>query len=341
MVNNLYLQIYKRFALAGMAIVTVLLIGTLGYKFIGGERYTLIDCLYMTVITVATIGYGEIVDMSASPGGRVFTMFIALFGIGIMTYIFSNFTAYVVEGELNEAFRRMKMEKMVKGLKGHYIVCGIEGVGLNIVKELHETGRPHVIVDIDKNKINKLLEEIRNEIFIEGDATDGDSLLKAGIKDANGLFAVTGNDNQNLVISLTAKQINPNIKVVVRCHDIKNMEKMKLAGADSVVSPTLIGGMRMASEMIRPMVVSFLDVMLRDKEKNLRIEEVSAPQSFTETTIASLNIKKLPNVLLLAVRTKGDWIYNPPDNYLVKPENTLIFMTTPDGRDNLKKIFAS
>lgn len=341
MVNNLYLQIYKRFALAGIAIASVLLMGTIGYKFIGGDKYTIIDCLYMTVITVATIGYGEIIDMSASPAGRVFTMFIALFGIGIMTYIFSNFTAFVVEGELNEAFGRMKMEKMVKGLNEHYIVCGIEGVGFNIVKELYEIGRPHVIVDIDKNKINKLLEEIRNEIFIEGDATDGDTLLKAGIKDAKGLFAVTGNDNQNLVISLTAKQINPNIKVVVRCHDTKNMEKIKMAGADSVVSPTLIGGLRMASEMIRPMVVSFLDVMLRDKEKNLRIEEVSAPQSFAERTVASLNMKRHPNILLLAVRTKTDWIYNPPDDYVVKPENTLIFMTTPDGRNELEKVFAS
>ena len=162
-------------------------------------------------------------------------------------------------------------------------------------------------------------------------------LLKAGIKRAKGLFAVTDEDNQNLVICLTARQLNPNLRIVARCNEPKNSEKMSRAGADAVVSPTLIGGLRIASEMIRPTVVSFLDIMLRDREKNLRIEEVTVPTSFTGKTISVLGLKKYRHVLLLAVKTKDDWIYNPPDDYVIGPANTLVVMTDVEGREGLER----
>lgn len=334
-------DIYKKFLFAGIALVAVLLTGTMGYRMIGGQQYSILDCLYMTVITITTIGYGEIINLSENPAGRIFTIFIALSGIGVITYTLSNFTAFLVEGELNEAFRRKKMEKMINKFKNHYIVCGIEGVGFHIVKELYETGRPHVIVDIDRGKIEKILEAFHEKAFIEGDAADSDTLLKAGISQATGLFAATGDDNHNLVISLTAKQLNPAIRVVSRCHDVKNIEKMKKAGADAVVLPTSIGGLRMASEMVRPAVVSFLDIMLRNKEKNLRIEEVAVPGSFVGKSLSSINLGKHPHILLLAVRAKEDWIYNPSDDYIIGPENTLVFMTTPEERYELEKIFSA
>jgi len=340
MSNNISSEIYKKFLWAGISLVFVLVIGTVGYWFVGRGQYSLLDCLYMTVITIATIGYGEIIDMSDNPAGRGFTIFIALFGIGTLTYILSNFTAFIVEGELNETFRRRKMEKIIKKFKDHYIVCGIEGVGFHIVSELYDTKRPHVIVDIDRKKIEKILETFQERVYIEGDATDSDTLLKAGIMEAKGLFAVSGDDNQNLVISLTAKQLNPNIRVVARCHDLKNIDKVKKAGADAVVSPTFIGGLRMASEMVRPTVVSFLDIMLRDKDKNLRVEEIPVPESFVGKAIADLQLKKYPNMLLLAVRTKDDWIFNPSDDYVIKPENALIFMATPQERQEMESIFS-
>lgn len=340
MTKYIYFEIYKKFLYAGIALAGILLTGMTGYRIIGGPQYSIVDCLYMTVITITTIGYGEIIDMSGNPAGRIFTIFIALSGIGIITYTLSNFTAFVVEGELNEAFRRKKMEKMINKFKNHYIVCGIEGVGFHIVKELYETGRPHVIIDIDRGKIEKILETFQEKVFVEGDATNSDTLIKAGINHATGLFAVTGDDNENLVISLTAKQLNPNIRVVSRCHDTKNIGKMKKAGADSVVSPTFIGGLRMASEMIRPAVVSFLDIMLRDKEKNLRIEEVILPDSYERRPLSSVNLKKYPHTMLLALGKKDDWLYNPPDDYVIEPGSTLIFMTTPEERLELEKIFS-
>jgi voltage-gated potassium channel len=341
MALNLYSKNYRKFIGAGLLLIVIVAAGTVGYWFIGEKRYSVVDCLYMTFITVATIGYGEIVDMSHNPGGRIFTMFIAISGIGVATYILTNLTAFMVEGEMSEAFRRRKMEKMIGKLKGHYIVCGVEGVGFHVLSELSETRRPYVAVDIDKEKIDKTLEAFRDQLYIEGDATDSDSLHAAGIKRAKGLFAVTGDDNQNLVISLTAKQLNPDIRVVARCWDLKNIEKMKKAGADAVVSPTFIGGLRMASEMVRSTVVSFLDTMLRDREKNLRIEELTVPKSFVGKPVSAICLREYPNTLLLAARTEGEWIYNPAADYILKSGDTLIFMTTPNERDHMQTIFCA
>jgi voltage-gated potassium channel len=323
-----------------MALVVIVTVGTAGYWVIGGRNHSIVDCLYMTIITVATIGYTEVVDMSHNPAGRIFTMFIAISGIGTATYILTNLTAFMVEGELSEAFRRRKMEKMISKLRGHYIVCGVEGVGFYVLSELSDTKRPYVAVDVDRDKIDKTLDDFHDQLFIVGDATDSDTLVEAGINHAGGLFAVTGDDNQNLVISLTSKQLNPGVRVVARCRDLRNIEKMKKAGADAVVSPTFIGGLRMASEMVRSTVVSFLDTMLRDREKNLRIEEFKVPETFAGKTIAEMSWRGHPNTLLLALKTEGDWIYNPPTKYILKPNDTVIFMTTPEERDRLEAIFS-
>lgn len=337
MQNTITSQLYRRFIFSGVAICFILLVGTTGYWFIGARGVSLVDCLYMTVITITTIGYGEIIDLSGNPGGRIFTMFIALSGIGVITYTLSNFTAFIIEGELNEAFRRKKMEKVIQKFRNHYIVCGIDREGFHIVSELFQTKRPHVVVDIDRKNIEKILEAFHDKVYVEGDATDNDTLIDAGIVHAKGLFAATGDDNQNLVICLTARQLNPNIRIVARCDDFKNVSKMKKAGADAVVSPTFIGGLRIASEMIRPTAVSFLDIMLRDKEKNLRIEEMPVHETSAGRSVSELEIKKHPNTLLVAIKTPKDWKFNPPDDYIVEAEDTLIVMTTPDDRDEMGK----
>jgi voltage-gated potassium channel len=327
--------IYRRFVWGAVILLAIVLIGTVGYWFIGGRQYSFVDTLYMTVITITTIGFEEVIDLSGNVGGRIFTIFIAISGIGIMAYIVTNITALVVEGELTESFRRRRMEKIAGNYKGHYIVCGLGRVGCYIANELHATRRPHVVVDVNKKNIESSLESFHDEVFIEGDATDSNTLLRAGVEKAAGLFAVTGDDNQNLVVSLTAKQLNPKLRVVARCNDMRNSQKMKKAGADAVVSPCAIGGLRMASEMVRPTVVSFLDIMLRDKEKNLRVEEWPVPKSFVGRPISALNLKRCSHTLLLAVRTKEDWVYNPSENYVIDQNNTLVFMTTPEGRDEL------
>ncbi|MDP2731091.1 MAG: potassium channel protein [Dehalococcoidales bacterium] len=329
-------QIRKRFLWAGLILITIIIIGTLGYWIIEGRQYSLLDTFYMTFITITTIGFGEIFELSAP--GRVFTIFIAISGIGILLYVVTNFTAMLVEGDLMQTFRRRRMEKLAGNYEDHYIVCGLGTVGSNIAKELDATGRQYVIVDVNKNKVARHLELLRAAVFIEGDATDNETLVKAGVNRARGLFAAAGDDNSNMIISLTARQLNPELRIIVRCNEITNQEKIIRVGADAVVSPSFIGGLRMASEMVRPTVVSFLDIMLRDREKNLRVEEIGVSARLAGKTISDLDIKKKSSTLLLAVKTGNDWVYNPQDDYTIRPENVLVFMTTPEGRDELEKI---
>ncbi|MCA1932951.1 MAG: potassium channel protein [Calditerrivibrio sp.] len=313
-------------------------ISTFGYYIIGDFKYSIIDCFYMTMITITTIGYGEIIDLNNNPSGRIFTIFVAIFGIGILTYILSNFTAFILEGEINKKHRRKKMEKIIKKLSSHYILCGIEDMSLYIAKELYDTKRDFVIVDNEEKKIEKFRESFNKLMYIIGDPTDIETLEKAGIKNAKGLFAVAEDDKSNIVITITARQANNNLRIVTQCRDIKNVDKIKKAGADSVISPTFIGSLRMTSEMVRPTVVTFLDMMLRDKEKNLRIEEIQIPDLFVGKDIESMNIDKFKEILLLAVKCINGWVYNPPKDYILQKDDTLIVMTTAEERNRFEKI---
>ncbi len=330
-------RVRRRFIWCSAFLLAVIVIGTVGYWFIGGRQYSFVDALYMTVITISTIGFTEVIDLSGNPGGRIFTMFIAISGISVLLYVVTNLVTFVVEGDLNESFRRRRMEKTVNNYRDHFIVCGLGTKGSYIASELYGTRRPCVIVDADKEVVEKALQLLPDQIVLEGDATNSDTLIKAGVERAKGLFAVTGNDNQNLVISLTAKQANPRVRVVAHCTDINNEEKIKRAGADAVVSPDFIGGLRMTSEMIRPTVVSFLDMMLRETDRNLRVEEIPLPHAFIGKAISALDLKRHPQTLILAVKTEDGWIYNPPRDYVVRIADTLVYISTPEGKDELER----
>jgi voltage-gated potassium channel len=334
-------KVVKKLLAAVGIMVFMTTAGTAAYWFIGEGRYSLLDCLYMTFITISTIGYSEVIDLSASPAGRLFTMVLAASGIGMMTYILVNVTAFVVEGELNETFRRKKMENAVEALEGHYVVCGLDGVGAYVLDELRATDRPHVLVDDNREELDRQRTERGGLLSLEGDPTDSDTLRKAGAGRAAGLFAVTDDDNRNLVISLTARQINPTLKVIARCEIMKNAEKMRSAGADAIVSPTFIGGLRMASEMLRPSVVSFLDEMLRSDEGSLRIEEQAVPDSLVDRPLSDLGLTRFRHLLLLAVKTSTGWLHNPPRSHVMEKGEVLIFMTSPDERKELENIFSS
>ena len=329
----------QRLTGASVALVVIVGLGTFGYWSLTGRRYPLLDCVYMTVITITTVGFGEIIDLSHNPSGRILTMLIAVGGLGILTYMLSTFTAFILEGELTERFRRSVMEKKAAGLKDHYIVCGAGTVGQEIVRELHASGRPCVVIDTDAARLHALAQTFENIVVLDGDATDNDVLLMAGVARARGLFAATAVDHQNLVLSLSAKQLSPHTTVVARCQEMKNADKLRAAGADHVVSPSFIGGLRMASEMVRPTVVSFLDLMLRDRERNLRIEEVSV--GGTGRRIADLELHRFRNTLLLAVRQTDHWTYNPPSDHRLDADSRLIVMTTPQDRLELERCFGT
>jgi voltage-gated potassium channel len=333
--NTVLKSFYATFSRPLFALVLVHVVGTIGYRYIGGPKYSILDSFYMTFITVATIGYGEVIDLSHSPAGRVFTVFIAATGMGIVYYMMAKMTTSLVAGELNLILRRQKMLKRMSELKHHYIVCGIGRVGSNVAHELALTGRQYIVVDTNQEHINDYRERYSDITYLHGDASEDELLEQAGIKRAAGVFAVTGDDAKNLVITLSAKQLNPAARIVARCHEVNYIEKIRRVGADAIVSPDFTGGMRIASSMIRPQVVSFLDEMLRT-DRGLRVEEVDIPQQFAGESLARL-VPKSRDYVLMAVRSNGEWIFNPEDDFTVTGGNTLVLMTTPAGRIDLEK----
>jgi len=328
-------RLYLGFLWSLAVLIAIHIIGTIGYRIIGGDKYSLVDCFYMTFITIATIGFHEVVDLSNHPGGRIFTMVIAFAGIGAMTYLTSVVTAFLIEGRINEALGRRRMEKHIHMLTNHYIICGIGRVGRNVAHELTTTHRTYVVIDEDMQSIETHLEKYPGHLYIHGDASDDDILQKAHIETARGVFAVTGDDNKNLVISLTAKQLSPAVRVVARCHEIRNTEKIRKAGADAIVSPDFTGGLRIASAMIRPHVVTFLDRMLKSDE-NLRVEEVIVPAGFSERAIDEVDLPDR-GYILLALREQERWVFNPARSHVLRPNTTLVIMATPEGRHAVEK----
>jgi voltage-gated potassium channel len=335
--NDKLEQSLRNFVYAFGALITVFIFATIGYYIIGSGKASWLDSLFMTVITIAGIGYGEITDGANTPHGRAFTIIVTIFGIMAMTYIVTNVTAFLVEGHLNNFLRRRRMQKRIEELDGHYIVCGLDGVGKHILNELATTNREAIMVDISPEHLEQAV-KVYDMPHIEGDATDEGTLRQAAIDKAAGLFVATGDDNVNLVIVLTARQLAPDIRIVCCIHNAKNMDKARNAGANSVVSPTFIGGMRMASEMVRPTVVTFLDIMLRDKQKNLRIEEVEIPKGLAGKNISTLELKTHPHTLLMSIKHDNDWVYNPADSYKLSEGDVLVFMTTPGARTEIERL---
>lgn len=319
-----------------LAAIVVMAVGTLGYRWLGGSQYSWLDCFYMTFITVTTIGYVESVDVTHYEYGKLFTIFIGLTGIGVLGYMLSTVTAFMLEGEFNEVRRRNKMEKKIAQLKGHYIVCGMGQIGSNVAHELAVTGRHFVMVDRDRDHLQVYVEQHPAQLYVLGDATDNEVLIAAGIRHAAGVFAVAHDDNQNLVISLSAKQLNPDVRVVARCHDLKNAGKIKSAGADEIISPDFTGGIRLVSAMVRPNVAGFIDDMMKS-EGNLRLEEVGISQGMDAKPLSVL-YQGNKDCVVMAVQHDGQWHFNPASQHILHGGDALMVMATPQGRARLEQL---
>ncbi len=326
-------RILLRIYFAASFLVALIVVGTAGFYLAGGDEANLSDAFYMTIITVTTVGYGEVVRVDGF-GERLFAGLIALAGFGAVTFLFTSLTVFFLESDLDYTLRRRRMEKQIRKLHGHYIICGFGRVGRNVANELTTTHRHFVAIDADEAAMEAQRERLPGLVYLGGDASDDDLLLSAGILDAQGVFAVTGDDSRNLMIVFTAKQLNPRIRIVARCHEVRNAEKLRKAGADSVISPDFTGGMRIASSMIRPHVVSFLDQMLRSELK-LRLEEVNVPEHFEPRALDTLRLRS-PNYVLLAVRSDDDLFFNPPKSFMLQPGQHIIAMASPLGRQELE-----
>ena len=332
-------RLYLRFRRPTALLAIILAIGTYGYWIIGGETVSLIDCFYMTFITVATIGFTEVIDLTGHPGGRMFTILIGFAGIGTVTYIMSSLTAFILEGELNAAFRRQKMVKSVHNFNGHYIVCGVGRVGTNVANEVFASGRQVVVIERDEQALDAFRQRNPGVPAFPGDASEDDALREAGIDHAAGVFAVTGDDSKNLVVTLSAKALNPALRVVARCHEVNYIEKIRKVGADAIVSPDYSGAIRVVSSMLRPNVTRFLDEMT-GTDRPVRVEEIKVATHADGRTIGELGLRSHDRVIL-AVHGAEGWRLHPEPNDRLRAGEVIVAMVTPKGHAELTSKLSS
>ncbi len=323
----------KRVFLSLALFFSVLFIGVAGFMIIGGGRWSLLDSLYMTVITLSTVGYGEVVDISTNPAARIFTVIFIFLSLGTIAFAVTSITSFIVEGELKNILGRRRMEKEISRLKNHYIVCGSDETALTIIQELILTNRSFVVIEPLQEKIEKL-SALGNILFVHGDPTEDNVLIQAGIEKAKGILLSLPTDEANLFVTISARSLNPEIRIVTKGIDVKSHKKIFKAGSDAVVSPSFIGGMRMVSEMVRPAVVTFLDMMLRDREEILRFEEIQVKKGsrMVDRTIQEANIDKETSSLLVALKRAGKTKYdfNPSKDTKIQEGDTLVLIATPD-----------
>lgn len=335
-------HLYRRMLVALGFLLTVLAFGTGGYHYLGSGRWELFDCFYMAVVTLSTVGFAETLpDMRHVEGARSFTVLLIVLGSGTLLYFVSTFTAFIVEGDLMGALKRNRMNKRIKVLENHVVVCGMGSTGAPIVEELVATRTQFVAVDIDGERLARLDEE-HPELelhYVVGDATDDHTLLEAGVERARGVIAALHDDKDNLFVTISARALNPRARIVAKAVESTTDNKLRRAGADAVVSPNRIGGVRLVSEMLRPTVVQFLDVMLREKE-NLRIEELPVPEQSTlvGAELRRTDIRKKADVLVIALRAPdGTFRYNPGPDTLLEKGTILVVLGRTDELIRLRE----
>jgi voltage-gated potassium channel len=324
-------ELRRRLAAASVAIVLVIAIGTGGLYYLGAGYWTVFDCFYYTVITLTTVGFSEVLPGIADVEyARPFTIALIITGVGTFLYFASTLTAMIIEGDLQRAFKETRMHKNIDKLKNHIIVCGVGSTGRHVLNELSEYGVDAVLIDIDPEAVEAYRESINGKAFsLVGDATDDDVLERANIASARGLVAALARDKDNLYLTISARQANPSMRIVARGSDLRVLEKLRKAGADTVVSPNYIGGLRMVTELLRPKVVRFLDEMRRDKSKT-RIDEVEICEnsSFDGHSLRDIDFRSSNDVLVLAVRVPhvDGYTYNPGADFVLKSGMTLVVL---------------
>ena len=329
----------KRLLTGFIAIVVIVFVGGFGYYALGDGRWTLGDCLYMTVITVTdTVGYDEVLtDMKLVEGARAFTVVLLVFGTGSIVYFASTITAFIVEGDLRNVLFASKLKKRMKRMKDHVVVVyGAGSTGRNVIEELLKTGVAVVAIDTRESELKDIADKYPKAeyTFIVGDATDDDIMNQTNQNQARGLVAALSSDKDNLYLTVSARQTNAKLRIVARCAELSHVEKIKRSGADAVVSPNFIGGMRMVSELLRPAVVRFLDDMLRDRRAAYRIEEIRLGDRASElgTTLRDAKVRERFGMTVLAVQASDSepWTYNPDADVKIGPGVTLVVLGSSD-----------
>ncbi len=336
-------QVRRRLIFAGCSVLAVMAMGTFGYYLLGADAgWRLLDCLYMVLITVTTVGYTEVLDVRSVEYAELFTMLLLISGTGVSVYFLSAVTAFIIEGDLREAIWRRRVRGELHSASGHFIVCGAGETGSSVVEDLIASGSQVVVIENDPVRIDRLARRVGGQSFIalEGDATEDEVLHESGLERARGIVSTLHTDRDNLFVTVTARQLNPDMRIVSRAVDERAGQKLLRAGADAVVSPNQIGGKRMARELLHPGVVGFMDLMVRHPGQNLTVHEVTLPDDtpLDGMTLANSGIRTASGALVLSVlQPEGErYIFNPPPDLMLRPRMRLYVLGDQSAGERLE-----
>jgi len=326
-------EIKNKIILVVFIFVLTLSTGLLGYKVLAPQSSAL-DALYMTVITLSTVGYGEVIDLSGNPMAKIFTMVLILFGMGNLLFVVTAITSFITDGEIQKVLRKRRMLKMIEKIKDHFIVCGNGIMCKKIIEELIETKRAFVLVSTQEDEVKEWAQMHPDLLYVLGDPSHNEILTAAGIGSCKGLMATLLDDKDNLLAVVTAKRLNPHIRIVASVTNPEIIDKFTTVGVETIVSPTLIGGLRLVSEMIRPSVTTFLDVMLRDKSSNIRFEDVVVEENsfLSNQTIEGAHVREKTGLVVIALRKNQDegFVYNPGEEEVLSVGMSIIVIGDVD-----------
>jgi voltage-gated potassium channel len=318
-----------------LILVGITVSGTIGFMLLEGWR--LVDALYMTVITLSTVGFSEVRPLSEA--GRLFTTALIVSGVASVGYLFSAISHNIVSGELHGTLRRRRMQKSVDHLRDHFIVCGYGRVGGEVARDLLRKGRLCVLVETEVESL-----ESTDLLYVAGDASNDDILREAGIERAAGLVAATGSDATNVFITVSAHTLNPGLNIVARANKPATEAKLLHAGATHVISPYTLGGRRIATQLLYPSVTDFLDVVMHSADLELRLEEieVAGGSELDDKTVAEVDVRRRAGANVLAlVRRDGEQrsvVNNPPATLRIRPGDVLIALGNRDQLRALAKL---
>jgi voltage-gated potassium channel len=316
--------------------------GSIGYKIIYPE-HSWVRIFFMTAITLSTVGYGDVLGVERSEVAEIYTIALILTGMGTVLYAVSSITAFIVEGDLKNLLSEHSKIRRLQKMKDHYIICGAGDTGSQVIKELKLNGEFCVVIELSEKLIEQLKKQYPDLIFLQKDATEEETLREAKIETAKGLVATLSNDKDNLFLVITARFLNPNLKIVSRAIDLTIESKLIRAGANYVISPNYIGGMRIASILLRPHAVTFLDRMLRDTTGQFRVDEILVEEGsyLAGKKFKDSNIQKYVGVYIFAYYPKlgsGECIYNPSSDLIINPNSVLVFIGNPEQHNKIKEM---
>ena len=330
---------YYRFYAPLLILLSLWLIGTIGYVLI--DNFSWFDAFYMTIITVATVGYGEVAPLSIS--GKLFTAFLIITSFGTFAYAVSSITKFVIDGEFNEFFKNRKLNATIEKLSNHVIICGYGRNGRQAAQVLKKHKKRFVVIE-NKTSLTSTLNHKFSDLVITGDSTQDEVLIKAGILRAQALITTLPVDADNLFIVLTARNLNKNLTIISRASEDNSDTKLKIAGANNVIMPDKVGGALMASLVMKPDVMEFIDHITAEGGDNINLEEISfdrIPDELKNKTLKDLEIRNRSGANIIGYKTaQGEYIVNPSADTLIIAESKLFVLGTQEQIILLKQILS-